>query len=317
MHANACHTAAGLPSVLADEPAWRQLPYRSSHRALDHVAIGHWADGRIGRRELTAPVFDGHYTVSILLGRASVDCYKNGRLLARGTGGPGGLQLTAPGERVVCAFRGENEALHLFFPAVLVEAEHGAAPRLDDPAFRVDPLLVPFAQRCASARERGGLRPGSRPDGNDAVREILHHVLSRYVRESARATQTRGLSRPRLRRVVDYIDANLAEPLTLHDIALHAGLSRMHFAAQFRLATGRTPHAFLMERRIERAKSLISQGMTIAEVAQAVGFQGQAHFTTVFCSLIGMPPGRWRTERRHRVPRCDETGDGRNTRPVA
>lgn len=280
------HAGARLQRFVADEPAWRQFPHTSLCRAPDDVVIGHWADARLARRELTAPVLEGHYTVSILLGRASVDCYKNGRLLGRGTGGRGGLQLTTPGEAVVCAFRGANEALHLFFPDALVEAEHGTQPRLDDPAFLVDPVLVSYALRVVSDAE-----------SHQVVREILRHVLSRYAREPAGAPPARGLCASRLRRVLDYIDANLAEPVMLNDIARHAGLSRMHFAAQFRLATGQTPHAYLNGRRVERAKALIAQGMAIADAALAVGFPGQAHFTSVFRALNGEPPGRWRTQR--------------------
>lgn len=294
---------ARLQGVIADEPAWRQFPAPSLRGAPHDVVIGHWTDARVARRELTAPVLDGHYTVSILLGRASVDCYKNGRLLGRGAGGRGGLQLTTPGEQVVCTFRGANEALHLFFPDALVEAEHGALPRLDDPAFLVDPVLASYALRLVS-------------DGNgrNTVREILRHVLSRYAHEPVGAAPARGLCASRLRRVLDYIDANLAEPVMLNDIARQAGLSRMYFAAQFRLATGRTPHAYLTWRRVERAKALIAQGMAIADAALAVGFPGQAHFTSVFRALNGEPPGRWRTQRRRAdrdAPRPDSAVQAR------
>ncbi|MBN3727485.1 helix-turn-helix transcriptional regulator [Burkholderia sp. Ac-20379] len=123
---------------------------------------------------------------------------------------------------------------------------------------------------------------------------IVRHVLTRYAREPGRACA--GLSAPRLRRVFDYVEANLAEPITLHDIARHAGLSRMHFAAQFRLATGLSPHAFLTQRRIEQAKRLLRDGLPIVEAALACGFPGQAHFTTVFRELTGTTPRRWRMQ---------------------
>ena len=284
------------PRLLEDEDVWREMPCRHGLASASGVVVGHWTDGRTARRELTAPLFERHYTVSILLGRATVDCYKDGRLLDRGTGGLGGLQLTGPGEQVTCSFRGANEAIHVFFPDELIEAQydalhgHGAALRLEDPAFRVDAALAPIAQSLA-ATQRDSERNVERDER--LVLAIQRHVLSRYAHEPARTSSIRGLSPSRLRRVFDYIDANLAEPITLQDIARHSGLSRMHFAAQFRLATGATPHAFLRARRIEHAKQLMMRDMPIIDAALAAGFQGQAHFTTVFRELNGLPPARW------------------------
>jgi AraC family transcriptional regulator len=305
-HVSASGARSPLQQVLADEHTWREIPRCTNRAPVSDVVIGHWTDERVVRRELTAPMSERHYTVSILLGKATVDCYKNGRLLDRGTGGPGGVQLTAPGEQVTCSFRGANEAIHLFLPSELVESAYGSlridasALRLEDPAFRVDPALVPIAQSLAATRNDD--RQGSVVSVDGMVQGILRHVLSRYAYERPCASDARGLSEPRLRRVIDYIDANLAEPITLHDIARQAGLSRMHFAAQFRLAMGCTPHAFLRMRRIERAKALLMQDIPIVDVALAVGFQGQAHFTAVFKELDGQSPGRWR-EHQHSLHR--------------
>jgi AraC family transcriptional regulator len=291
-----------LQSVLADERAWREIPHRVNRGPLDDVVIGYWADGREARRELTAPMSAGHYTISILLGKASVDCYKNGRLLDRGTGGPGGVQLTAPGERVTCSFRGANEAVHIFVPRDVIESEYvglrgeSSALRLEDPAFRVDPVLVSTAKLLAATRGKQDQADVWAARG--LFDEILGHVLSRYAHEGSATASMQGLAPQRVRRAIDYIEANLGEPITLHDVARHVGLSRMHFAAQFKLATGCSPHAFLRSRRIERAKTLLMDDMPIVDVALAVGFQGQAHFTTVFRELDGLTPKQWAEKNR-------------------
>ena len=110
-----------------------------------------------------------------------------------------------------------------------------------------------------------------------------------------RRANARGLSKWRLKRARDYIEANLGEPLHLSDIAASTGLSRMHFAAQFRAATGMRPHDFVLRRRIERAQELIATpNTTLVDIALSVGFQTQAHFTTVFKRLVGETPSRWR-----------------------
>jgi AraC-like DNA-binding protein len=108
-----------------------------------------------------------------------------------------------------------------------------------------------------------------------------------------------ALPKWRLKRVVDYIDARMEEAISLADMAAVTGLSRMHFAAQFRAATGIRPHEFLLRRRIERAKQMLAATETsIVEIALTVGFQTQAHFTTVFKRFVGETPNRWRSANR-------------------
>ena len=116
------------------------------------------------------------------------------------------------------------------------------------------------------------------------------------------ARSTAALSKWRWKRVVEYVDSHLDETITLADMAAVAGLSRMYFAAQFRAATGIRPHEFLLRRRIDRAKQmLIETEMTLVDVALSVGFQNQAHFTTVFGRFVGETPYRWRCGNRRDV----------------
>jgi AraC-like DNA-binding protein len=104
-----------------------------------------------------------------------------------------------------------------------------------------------------------------------------------------------ALPRWRLRRALEYIDANLAEPITLGNLAAVAELSPMHFAAQFRMSTGIRPHEYLLRRRIERARELLLEhDSSIVEVGLSVGFQTQSHFTTVFKRFVGDTPHQWR-----------------------
>ena len=107
--------------------------------------------------------------------------------------------------------------------------------------------------------------------------------------------QMRALQKWRLKRVVEYVDHHLSGKITLLDLAAVAGLSRMHFASQFRAATGFRPHEYLLRRRIQRAEDLLRQStLTLVEIALTVGFQTQAHFTTVFKRFVGDTPYQWR-----------------------
>lgn len=103
------------------------------------------------------------------------------------------------------------------------------------------------------------------------------------------------LTRAKLDRVIDYIEAHIAEPIALNDLAGVAGLSTYHFARVFKASTGDTPYQFLRRRRIALATRLLAEGMVpLAEVARSCGFANQAHFTAAFTRETGLSPGRYR-----------------------
>lgn len=107
--------------------------------------------------------------------------------------------------------------------------------------------------------------------------------------------EVRALGQAMLRRVIEYIEENLENPVYLQELSELAGLSRTHFAAQFKAATQCSPHAYILDRRIARAKSLLLvKDRELVEVALESGFSSQAHFTKVFRRLTGKPPGQWR-----------------------
>jgi len=106
----------------------------------------------------------------------------------------------------------------------------------------------------------------------------------------------RSLQKWRLKRVTKYVDDNLSTKITLQDLATVAGLSRMHFAAQFRAAMRMRPREYVLTRRIQQAEKLLKENeVSLVDVALTVGFQTQAHFTTVFKRFVGDTPYQWRS----------------------
>lgn len=100
-----------------------------------------------------------------------------------------------------------------------------------------------------------------------------------------------GMPRRRLARVVEYIREHLDQPLGVSTLSRLAEMSQSHFSKLFKLSTGLAPHQFVLQERINRSKELLRQGRAkIVEVALGVGFENQAHFTTVFGNLVGMTP---------------------------
>ncbi len=90
-----------------------------------------------------------------------------------------------------------------------------------------------------------------------------------------------------------WIDDDPVAPLTLAALAKEAGLSRYQFLRGFARETGLTPHAYLMQRRIHRARRLIAGGARLADAAAASGFSDQSHMTRLFVRSFGMAPGSY------------------------
>jgi AraC family transcriptional regulator len=110
-----------------------------------------------------------------------------------------------------------------------------------------------------------------------------------------------------LRRVLDHIETNLHRDPPLSELSARAYMSAFHFARLFKRSTGLPPHRFVVGRRIGRAKELLeTKNVSIATVAQAVGFRTPSHFTTVFRRSMGVTPSAYRAAARGlRVPRRD------------
>jgi AraC family transcriptional regulator len=104
-----------------------------------------------------------------------------------------------------------------------------------------------------------------------------------------------GLAPRQFRCVLEYIEAHLAEELGLVELAAIVGLSPHYFGEAFRISSGRSPHRYVMERRVERARDLLQgEDRPIGDIAYAAGFSSQSHFTANFRRITGVTPGRFR-----------------------
>ena len=102
---------------------------------------------------------------------------------------------------------------------------------------------------------------------------------------------------PDLRRARDLIDRDYAEPLDLDAMAREAGYSRFHFARAFKAAVGRSPHRYISDRRLERAKALLAGGdRSLVDIALVLSFSCQANFTRAFRAATGQTPGQYRRD---------------------
>jgi len=120
-----------------------------------------------------------------------------------------------------------------------------------------------------------------------------HAVTVRLFEPLPRPT---GCLPPRtLVRLKEHIDANLDSSLPMTELAQLAGLSISHFARCFRKSMGMPPHTYVKQRRVARAREMLSAtNLPVAEIALVLGFSDQSHFTRRFREIIGVPPGAYR-----------------------
>ena len=122
------------------------------------------------------------------------------------------------------------------------------------------------------------------------------HVAQRFGAGVERHAQRGGLATWQERRARDYIDARLAENISLGDVARECALSVAQFARAFKRSTGVPPHQYLTQRRIGRSRVLLlNTELPLADVAILCGFADQSHFTKVFRRHVGVSPGSFRT----------------------
>lgn len=209
---------------------------------------------------------------------------------------PGLITVIPPATRIGWDIQGEvhSRSIHLgsrFFSAS--DADVPSVPRLRFRCGVQDPLLTSaihaLEQELREPRELGTLYA-------DAVSDFMALHLLRDNGSATIVAQRRGALSPRaLQRVRERIEASIEHGVSLQALADQTSLSRTYFSAAFRESTGVSPHRYLTQRRLARARDLLcSTALSLAEVALRCGFSSQAHFTQYFHRESGVTPHQFR-----------------------
>ena len=281
---------------LHSERAWRCLAVADGGPPIEaDILVSRWVDARGSCRQAKVVSSSDRHVISVAVKATRLKLTRGPHTVFDGVMPAGTLHITGPSQFLTAEFRAPCDFIHFHVSNDCLRENQNAAhanpshlPDLNDLVIR-DRLAELL---CRTLIERRGA--DDRRYAQSVGQTLVMHIACMERPQS----QINALPKWRLRRVQEYVSAHFDEPLSLADMAAVAGLSRMHFAAQFRAATGYRPHDYLLYQRIESAKEMLSKtGMPLAEVAVALGFQAQAHFSTVFKRLTGDPPGRWRSNR--------------------
>ena len=247
---------------------------------------------------------------SITFGDLALGLYTAGRhrirrrlagRLVEGWSDPGTLNMTPPHVDSSWEAEGSSHAIVLTIPEAFLSrviAEHWEAePRAVEivPQFLardrvIGEVMTRLAVKAHQDSHSDSLYVAS------ACEFLAHHIIDGYSSLSkSLPRQSGGLGR-RLNAVVDYIEANLAKPLTLRELAAVAGVSSRHFERAFRQSLGLPPHAYLLRRRLSTARGLLlgQTALTIGQIAKGVGFSSASHLAAAFRRHEGYSPSEFR-----------------------
>jgi AraC family transcriptional regulator len=217
--------------------------------------------------------------------------------------------------------RGEVRHLHLYLDPALIRRVAAGAGLDPDKAELVESLgardlsIEHAAMSLLSELRFGDLggRIWAESLANILAVNLLrrHSSLGRSSMRKLEGERGSGLPRASLRAVLDYIGDNLAQNLTLAEIAHVAHISPYHFSRMFKLSTGLSPHQYVIQQRIERAKALLTNtDLSISVVAQEVGFASPSHFAQQFRRLVGISPRSVRQGLSQKEQKSDKSPQG-------
>lgn len=278
--------------------------YHTSERLGDLVE---WTSLRIERRRLEAGLQS-----DLTLECNEIVMTLGGRSIVRRTG-DGDTQKTfaQSGTTWICPtgifernieLSAPLETLHIYLPPTLIE--QGALIDYEIDASRAelayaggftDPMLHQIGLGFHDLLDRP-IQPTDRLFVDGMRTALAAHLLGRYsVDQWVTPVKAPSLDSKRLKRVIDYIEAHLAEDISLDALAGEAHLSPYHFSRLFNEATGSSPHRYVTDRRVQAAQQKLARaGDAMVQIALDTGFGSQANFIRVFRKATGLTPGQYR-----------------------
>lgn len=176
-----------------------------------------------------------------------------------------------------------------------VSGDAGAPTALRSCFGKSDPLLTQLVQVLLLAlNDNSGLQPAF-ADGIAST--VAIHLLEHYRAPGSAPAPAAALSARQLRRVQALVRDNLDQPLTTALLAAEVELSVFHFSRCFKATCGLTPHQFVLQQRMLRARTLLREsGTAVGDIAVQLGFSSGSHFSQAFARHWGMTPLRFRMQ---------------------
>jgi AraC family transcriptional regulator len=207
---------------------------------------------------------------------------------------PAGLEGTWEGRGHAGISRGIAAFVPRAFLSRVIEQDWNAEPSRVELVRRFlarDPVIEGLVSRLGFEAKHGS--PSGSIYAESACEFLAHHLIHAHSSLAASSPQSfGGLPARRLKLVQDFVEEHLARPIGLRQLAELAGMSPRHFERAFRQAVGVPPHAYVLQRRVAAARSLLigHPRLAIREIATRVGFSSSSHLASVFRRQTGYSP---------------------------
>lgn len=212
---------------------------------------------------------------------------------------PGSVFLYSSREFVWSRWEQPTECVHItlapnLLSQVATDCSLSSKVEIDYRVMFTDSTILHLAHLFKSEILNGGL--AGKLYTESLANALTVHLLRNYSGSVVKpALQDGPLNALKLNQITDFIENQLAEELTIADLAAVVHMSPFHFARAFKTATGQPPHRYITHRRMKRAKMLLAvTRLPVAEVAYRVGFSNQSHFTAQFRRATGTTPKGYR-----------------------
>ncbi|MCY1358309.1 HTH-type transcriptional activator RhaR [compost metagenome] len=130
---------------------------------------------------------------------------------------------------------------------------------------------------------------------DQAMLAMYTHISSRYGNAPSLPDTSGGLAPWQVRRARELIASHLADGLSVARLARECALSRSYFTRAFKRSTGMSPHDWLLQMRVEKARELMLRTpLSLSQIGLECGFADQSHFSRVFHRMTGASPSGWR-----------------------
>lgn len=230
-----------------------------------------------------------------LSGEEDFEWWSSGRRAIEHTQ-PGSLILIPPGTRDRLCWQGASERLIVSVETGLLAQDCGT---LRSPEFTVKWSLHDQGLRrlvMEMGREAKNEWPLGSLYADLLTMGLKTRLLQSHTTNPIRVhAQSGGLSLPKLKRAMEYVNANLAEDIHLDEIADQLDLSSSHFAHEFRNSTGQTPYQYLLDQRISKAKQILRRTrLPVQFISEQTGFRSPVNFVRAFRQRVGLTPEAWR-----------------------
>jgi len=244
-------------------------------------------------REYSAP---GHHTVSCYIA-GGTGTFRRGQPQQKGA--PDKLCILPAEHESGWVVNGDIRLAHLYFSAeqfalgcVTLLDREPREMQLREHTFLEDPQQ---AQRFRQLLALNWDEPAERLLTSSIAHELISHTLLSQVGARQGLRLKGGLAAHQRRQLAAYIDSQLAEPISLGQLAGLCALSEYHFARMFRASFGLPPHQYVLARRLDRARQMLRGTLLpLGEIALACGFASASHFTNRFRQVLGGTPGEYR-----------------------